>query len=278
MIHTPAHAWRQRQGKWSAPLPYAWQNHARLKSVAERLRSGEIRVFSVDLFDTLFFRECKCELDRFREIAREVHRASPEIGITSFYHARALAHRMAYRIQTPVQGCREATIELIYRLLGAILQVEDPAKLAALQKIEFEYERYHLRVNPAVRELLTLAKAAQVRVIAVSDMYWNGAELSPLIHGFLPENPFAAVYSSADYGVTKSSGLLWDEVIRAEQVAPESILHVGDNPTADFEVPYIRCGILSVLAMRSAFYNRCGKQMQKKRVQQLQKERIYHGV
>ena len=278
LIHTPAHAWRQRRGKWSAPLPYAWQNRARLKRAAERLRSGEIRVFSVDLFDTLLFRECKCELDRFREIAREVHRACPEIGVTRFYHARALAHRTAYRIQTPVQGCREATIELIYRLLGAILQVEDPVKLAALREIEFEYERHHLRVNPAVRELLATAKAAQVRAIAVSDMYWNGAELSRLIRGFFPEDPFAAVYSSADYGVTKSSGLLWDEVIRAEEVAPESILHVGDNPTGDFEVPFIRCGIMSVLAMRSAFYNRRGRQMQKKRVQQLQKERIYHGV
>ena len=101
LIHTPAHAWRQRRGKWSAPLPYAWQNRARLKRAAERLRSGEIRVFSVDLFDTLLFRECKCELDRFREIAREVHRACPEIGVTRFYHARALAHRTGDR---PVPG------------------------------------------------------------------------------------------------------------------------------------------------------------------------------
>ena len=189
-----------------------------------------------------------------------------------------LAHHLAYQLTKPVQGCREVAFGSIYRLIGAILQEYDAIRLATMQEIELSYETSHLRLNPNIRKLLEIAHMRNIRIIAVSDMYLNCDALAQIINNFLPPGMLNEIYSSADFGISKVSGLLWDEVLRREQVSPQEILHLGDNPVADFEMPYIRCGITSVLLLRSALYNRYIRWRNRRNINQLQKERIYNGV
>ena len=277
-IKTPNIFWRWRGGKWSSLLPYGVRNRCRLHKIAELLHTSEIHVFSIDVFDTLLLREYKSEITRFREIAELVHQAFPEISSRDFFQARTLAHRLAYQLTKPVQGCREAGFDSIYRLIGAILQEYDAARLAAMQEIELSYETSHLRLNPNIRRLLEIARMRNLRIVAVSDMYLNRDALARIINNFLPSGMINEIYSSADFGVSKISGLLWDELLRREQVSPQAVLHLGDNPVADFEMPYIRCGITSVLMLRSALYNRYIRWRNRRNINQLQKERIYNGV
>ena len=277
-IKTPNIFWRWRGGKWSSLLPYGVRNRCRLHKIAELLHTSEIHVFSIDVFDTLLLREYKSEITRFREIAELVHQAFPEISSRDFFQARTLAHRLAYQLTKPVQGCREAGFDSIYRLIGAILQEYDAARLAAMQEIELSYETSHLRLNPNIRRLLEIARMRNLRIVAVSDMYLNRDALARIINNFLPSGMINEIYSSADFGVSKISGLLWDELLRREQVSPQAVLHLGDNPVSDFEMPYIRCGITSVLMLRSALYNRYIRWRNRRNINQLQKERIYNGV
>ena len=278
LLRTPDIFWRWHGEKWNCLLPYGVRNRCRLHKIAELLHTSEIHVFSIDVFDTLLLREYKSEITRFREIAELVHQAFPEISSRNFFQARALAHRLAYQLAKPVQGCREAAFDSIYRLIGAILQEHDAIRLAAMQEIELSYETSHLRLNPNIRKLLEIARMRNLRIVAVSDMYLNRDALARIINNFLPPGMINEIYSSADFGISKISGLLWDELLRREQVSPQAILHLGDNPVADFEMPYIRCGITSVLMLRSALYNRyiCGRN--RRDIKQLQKERIYNGV
>ncbi len=278
LIRTPDIFWRWHGGKWNCLLPYGVRNRCRLHKIAELLHTSEIRVFSIDVFDTLLLRECKSEIARFWEIAKLVHQAFPEISSRNFFQARVLAHHLAYQLTKPVQGCREVAFGSIYRLIGAILQEYDAIRLATMQEIELSYETSHLRLNPNIRKLLEIAHMRNIRIIAVSDMYLNCDALAQIINNFLPPGMLNEIYSSADFGISKVSGLLWDEVLRREQVSPQEILHLGDNPVADFEMPYIRCGITSVLLLRSALYNRYIRWRNRRNINQLQKERIYNGV
>ena len=278
LLRTPDIFWRWHGEKWNCLLPYGVRNRCRLHKIAELLHTSEIHVFSIDVFDTLLLREYKSEITRFREIAELVHQAFPEISSRNFFQARALAHRLAYQLAKPVQGCREAAFDSIYRLIGAILQEHDAARLAAMQEIELSYETSHLRLNPNIRKLLEIARMRNLRIVAVSDMYLNRDALARIINNFLPPGMINEIYSSADFGISKISGLLWDELLRREQVSPQAILHLGDNPVADFEMPYIRCGITSVLLLRSALYNRYIRWRNRRNINQLQKERIYNGV
>lgn len=277
-LRAPDIFWRWHGEKWNCLLPYGVRNRCRLHKIAELLHTSEIHVFSVDVFDTLLLREYKSEITRFREIAELVHQAFPEISSRNFFQARALAHRLAYQLAKPVQGCREAAFDSIYRLIGAILQEHDAIRLAAMQEIELSYETSHLRLNPNIRKLLEIAHMRNLRIVAVSDMYLNRDALARIINNFLPPGMINEIYSSADFGISKISGLLWDELLRREQVSPQAILHLGDNPVADFEMPYIRCGITSVLLLRSALYNRYIRWRNRRNINQLQKERIYNGV
>ena len=277
-LRAPDIFWRWHGEKWNCLLPYGVRNRCRLHKIAELLHTSEIHVFSIDVFDTLLLREYKSEITRFREIAELVHQAFPEISSRKFFQARALAHRLAYQLTRPVQGCREAAFDSIYRLIGAILQEHDATRLAAMQEIELSYETSHLRLNPNIRKLLEIARMRNLRIVAVSDMYLNRDALARIINNFLPPGMINEIYSSADFGISKISGLLWDELLRREQVSPQAILHLGDNPVADFEMPYIRCGITSVLLLRSALYNRYIRWRNRRNINQLQKERIYNGV
>ena len=277
-LRAPDIFWRWHGEKWNYLLPYGVRNRCRLHKIAELLHTSEIHVFSIDVFDTLLLREYKSEITRFREIAELVHQAFPEISSRKFFQARALAHRLAYQLTRPVQGCREAAFDSIYRLIGAILQEHDATRLAAMQEIELSYETSHLRLNPNIRKLLEIARMRNLRIVAVSDMYLNRDALARIINNFLPPGMINEIYSSADFGISKISGLLWDELLRREQVSPQAILHLGDNPVADFEMPYIRCGITSVLLLRSALYNRYIRWRNRRDINQLQKERIYNGV
>lgn len=278
LLRTPDIFWRWHGEKWNCLLPYGVRNRCRLHKIAELLHTSEIHVFSVDVFDTLLLREYKSEITRFREIAELVHQAFPEISSRNFFQARALAHRLAYQLAKPVQGCREAAFDSIYRLIGAILQEHNAIRLAAMQEIELSYEISHLRLNPNIRKLLEIARMRNLRIVAVSDMYLNRDALARIINNFLPPGMINKIYSSADFGISKISGLLWDELLRREQVSPQALLHLGDNPVADFEMPYIRCGITSVLMLRSALYNRYIRWRNRQDINQLQKERIYNGV
>jgi predicted HAD superfamily hydrolase len=110
-------------------------------------------------------------------------------------------------------------------------------------------------------------------------MYWKSDAIGKLIEK-TAGNDFIMdrIYSSSDTGISKSSGLLFDYVLKEEQCAPSAMLHIGDNKESDCVRPYLRHGINAVWIPRPAHYNNYCKKQQKKYMKQLKKRGIINGL
>ena len=87
-----------------------------------------------------------------------------------------------------------------------------------------------------VIELIRLAHSKNIKIIIVSDTYLNKAYLTRLLASKLPPNVLSMIteiFCSCDHHYSKTNGL-FKSVLTKMNIAPHSILHIGDNPTADF--------------------------------------------
>lgn len=95
----------------------------------------------------------------------------------------------------------------------------------------------HLTPNrPLLALFETLARRGK-RVVATSDTWYCAEDLAYLLERAVGAQPFAAIYASADLGATKHAGDVFALIAAREGVAPDRILHVGDDPDADFARP-----------------------------------------
>ncbi|HWK33535.1 MAG TPA: hypothetical protein VNR51_07630 [Hyphomicrobium sp.] len=201
-------------------------------------------VASVDIFDTLLLRGLKPEPHRFLDMARRQLRVLRDAGHDTGLDARALmqvrleAAGAAYRHCPPVRGVREATYtDIAGTMLHLLGLPADPAAvpgiIARLLEAELDYEITVLRPNPLLTGILERARKAGRRVICISDMYLPAETLRRLVDRHVPTGLVERVYSSADFGFSKASGLLYGPVLDDLGAAPEAVAHCGDNEHAD---------------------------------------------
>ncbi|MBQ7695854.1 MAG: class I SAM-dependent methyltransferase [Lentisphaeria bacterium] len=277
-LSLPTESWRCRDSLFRRLLPRGLRNRRRLNAARQLLDSGAIAVLSLDIFDTLLLRDRTAELERFAGTAKCQASRFPRFSPRELYDARALAHRLAYQSVPPVQGCREASAERIFTIMARILGLPADA-IPALMEEELKYESAHLRPDPVILDLAKTARGRGIPVIAVSDMYWGGRDLSSLLERLLPAGQMPQkVYSSSDFGVSKASGMLFDHVLRELGCAPEALLHLGDDFQADFLSPFVRHGIRSVWLPGSSLRNRYRKFKQSCRERDLHERNIFHGL
>ena len=110
---------------------------------------------------------------------------------------------------------------------------------------EFELERLALRAKPNARLFLEWARAREVRIIAVSDMYLGKRHLRRLLDELGYRGLIDRIYVSSEYRAGKYSGRLFGHVLEQEGLQPEEILHVGDNFLSDALAP-CRLGMTGV--------------------------------
>jgi HAD superfamily hydrolase (TIGR01549 family) len=198
----------------------------------------EVKVVSVDVFDTLLLRTTRPEEQRFEDIAGRqlaaLRAAGHQVAATprELLILRLQSTRIAKRNAQPVLGDREASYDQIAgALLDALGLNRDLVPL--LRECEIEYEAANLYPNRLLIEILNGARRAGKRVICLSDMYLSNREIGELLRrkaeGCTPD----AIYVSADFGYRKASGQLYREVARRESAEPEEIVHCGDNRRAD---------------------------------------------
>lgn len=277
-LSLPTESWRCRDSLFCRLLPGRLRNRRRLKAVRQLLDSGKIAMLSLDIFDTLLLRDLTAELERFAGTAKNQSLRFTQFSSEELYHARALAHQMAYQNVYPEDGFREATAGQIFQIMARILNLPFEA-VSVLMEEELRYETSHLRVNPVIWELLMAANDRKIPVIVISDMYWGSKDLSTLLNRLLPKREvIRKVYSSSDYGVTKASGALFSHVLREMECAPETVLHLGDDFRSDFLCPFVQHGIRSIWLPRASIYNRYCKFKQKCWKRDLHERGILHGI
>lgn len=178
-----------------------------------------VRTLSLDCFDTLIWRATHMPQDVFTEFAY------PGGGI----EPRVRAETVARRLDRRNGGTGEVSIEAIHANLPAGAEAGAAAELA--------FEARHCFAFAPTVALIEAAKARGLQVVIVSDTYLAEPQLRELIAavgGDRLAGMIDRIFCSSELGCSKVGGM-FAPVLRALNVAPETILHVGDNPHADGE-------------------------------------------
>ncbi len=188
-------------------------------------------IISFDIFDTLLLRPYVNPADMFVHMERAYKK-------TGFVAWRTGAEAAFYRTHGTT---REARLVDIYSV---------PGDFADMQAAEMDWEYNILTANPKMKEIYDFAIAAGKRVIIASDMYLP----QEFIERTLSKNGFAGyhkLYLSNEINHRKDRGDMYGYILADLDVAPNKVLHIGDNKHSDFEQAR-RNGISAYLYTRVA--------------------------
>jgi len=192
-----------------------------LADMMERLPEG-VTTLSLDCFDTLLWRTVNTPRDVFAALGL------PGGGV----ELRLWSEQGAYRTARN-RGERRVTLHDIYRhMLPRAGETEVDRRVAH----ELSLEARHCFAFAPTVELMRRAKTRGLEVVIVSDMYLSHAQLCALIAEAAGEDVLALadrVYVSSEYGCGKAEGL-FDHVLADIGRRPDQVLHIGDNPQADY--------------------------------------------
>ena len=114
-----------------------------------------------------------------------------------------------------------------------------------LVQYEIDVECQHLRVAPGVPDLLSALQAKGKRIVAISDTYLESRHLQLIFKRLGIERYFSSIYVSADHGIGKYRGRLFEKVMQLERIGRQRMVHVGDNYESDVRAP-VRNGLRAV--------------------------------
>lgn len=202
-------------------------------------------VVSFDIFDTLIVRPFSKPAHLFALMQPQVDTLlgsrSPSCFMTERVHAEVeIARRITRR--------EDVTLDEIYDALAIYLRLT-PDEARQIKALEVELEVRLVKPRAFVRNILEFARLSDKRVVLVSDMYLPQAVIRQMLQqaGY-PDD--LEIYLSCEVMKTKTTGALFDHVLKREGVAPEKILHIGDNRHADIAVAQ-RKGIHTLYAPKA---------------------------
>lgn len=194
----------------------------------------DIRILSLDCFDTLIWRNVNLPADVFADLD------FPGGGI----EARTWGEIKARKTVPFLEDRDEVTIEEIYATLLPDASEDVRARAVAA---ELAAEARHCFAFAPVRDLILDARRRGLRVIIVSDTYLSEPQLRGLIADVAGAELAALIdriFCSCEYGVPKAGGL-FTHVLAELGVPPSTILHIGDNRIADRIAP-TRLGVNTI--------------------------------
>ncbi len=195
-------------------------------------RYPQIKLLSLDCFDTLLWRKTATPVDLF--FALQHKPAFKQLGINTAF--RQAAESRARQMKALTQNTNEVTLNEIYLEHDHTLT---PEELATLAENELQTEIEYCHAFPPIVDLIQTAHANNIKVVIVSDTYFNENQLRQLLATALPANVLhmiSAIFCSCEYKRSKLNGLFYD-VLAQNKIEPQQILHLGDNYSADYIAP-----------------------------------------
>ena len=205
--------------------------------------SADKTVYSFDIFDTLLVRKLPIEaiqiaiarqcLDSLQEVYSHSLSVEQFIGLReeAFNRCRQDLANRGYDKEPRLAD----VLVLLIGLCSREASISSSSQKALIQQwleIELRIESWSLEPTRLLEQCRSYRRQGK-RLIAVSDMYLSSEQLSRLLADNSYGGLFDAVYSSADYHMSKASGRLFDEVFAAESIEPDQLKHVGDNEQSD---------------------------------------------
>jgi len=202
-----------------------------LLSLLEKSK-GKIKILSLDCFDTIIWRKTATPKDVFYKLQHQPTFKS--LGLNAVLRISAEGKARQFSIINGNHG--EVTLTDIY--------TDGFSKLTDIQvnnliKEELETEKSVCYAFPPIIELIREAKNNGMKIIIVSDTYFNEEQLRIILKKALPADILPLIdkiFCSSEYKKAKISGIFGD-VLSHMHCAPEEILHIGDNVAADYIMP-----------------------------------------
>lgn len=200
---------------------------AGIERIADAIRDPEVKVVSFDIFDTLLFRPVLTPADTFRLLENK-------LDIPNFHNMRVTAEAEARKYK-PVY-VQDITLDDIYNMYSKLFHTSDE-ETERLKNEELKIEYTTLYVRKSAKYLFEQAKEAGKQIIIISDMYLS----SDFLDKVLKKNGYEGyrhLYVSSETGVTKSSRLMYQQVLSelaVQGIKPGEVLHIGDNKRADVD-------------------------------------------
>ncbi len=194
--------------------------------------AAQIKVLSLDCFDTLLWRNVAEPTDVFFNLAERPIFKKLKLSKAM----RMTAESLSYKLNAIKCNATQATLKEIYQICFPNASQE---LIDQYVEEELALEMESCYVFPPIIALIRAAAAKNIKVIIVSDTYFEKSQLTRLLKSKLPADLFPAlsdIFCSCDYGKAKAAGL-FHSVLQKIRVAPQAILHIGDNPTADSAAP-----------------------------------------
>jgi FMN phosphatase YigB (HAD superfamily) len=215
----------------------------RLIPVQDGFAARRYQVLSLDVFDTLLWRRVPEAVDVFLLLGRQLAadgKLAAHVSPLGFSDLRRIAERAAREKVQATTGYREITLADIYTGLPDHLFAPGFGVGARVQA-ELACERSLLVLDHEVVALLKAAKAAEARVILVSDTYFTSAQLRGLLAGagFTDDALIDRLYVSCEAGKPKYRDL-FDTILTDLGVTPAAMIHVGDTLEADINPCRVR--------------------------------------
>jgi FMN phosphatase YigB (HAD superfamily) len=210
-----------------------------------KILRGELEVLTVDVFDTLLLRRTNPNFvlkATVRYVARDL-----DLGVDFVERCRNRSWQMetAQAVSSGLDPDARVVphFESWVRLMvGDSRSSEQVVDLAARYlAVELEFEAECLGSNREMAGLLQTAKAAGVRVVAISDMYLSAVHLRQLLDARGFAGLVDVIVTSGDVLLQKRTGRLFAHCLRDDgEIFPSGaardlskILHIGDDAIAD---------------------------------------------
>lgn len=176
----------------------------------------DVSVVSFDIFDTLLMRPFMSPPDLFSYMEQKY-------GLYGFRLKREQAEREARKLYP--NG--EVTLDEIY--------ASAEESIRPYKDLELETELELIMPHPNGKKYYEQARAAGRKVVCTSDTYFSGETIRKMLDkcGF---GDFDAYFLSCERRDNKG-GDIFNIVIEEMGCDPKDILHIGDNPMADYTCP-----------------------------------------
>jgi FMN phosphatase YigB (HAD superfamily) len=210
-----------------------------------KILRGEVKVLTVDVFDTLLLRRTHPNF----VLKATVRYVARELGLDVDFVERCRNRSWQMETAQSISRGFDADASVVSHFESWVrLMVGDSrsnAQITALAAlylaVELEFETDCLGPNHRMLELLTTAKAAGVRVVAISDMYLSSAHLRQLFSSHGIADLVDQVVTSGDVLLQKRTGRLFAHCLRegGEVFSGglphdlSTLLHIGDDAIAD---------------------------------------------
>ena len=217
------------------------------------MKNNRNKIYAFDLFDTLVHRDCNPEVvlyDWSRLCARYL---KFEFSAEKIYKIRKNIERNLKKENDVQELSYDVLITNIAQELGLKDEIERREFCEHSKNWEITSEVRHLSIDQECISYVEQLVKERQHVIIISDFYASLEIISAILTKLEVIDLFDKIYVSSEYNCRKSTGDLYQYVLKDLSILPEELEMNGDNETSDFLIPQ-KMGIKSNLRVYKNSY------------------------